>query len=128
MKKLMFFAGALLALATLAACDKSAQEPELVSYNITVDASRDASLSKAISLSGSTMNAIWGSTDKVAVYNSANTKIGTLTPQSTGSASTVLSTKRLLMSFVKDIHYKTSPSLPYWQEAASRKSKITCPL
>ena len=90
MKKLMFFAGALLALATLAACDKSAQEPELVSYNITVDASRDASLSKAISLSGSTMNAIWGSTDKVAVYNSANTKIGTLTPQSTGSASTVL--------------------------------------
>ena len=88
MKKALFIASALLALVSFASCEKNAREFD--TYTLTVEASRDASLSKALSLSGNTLNVVWASTDQVIVYNSSNTKIGTLTPQSTGSANAVL--------------------------------------
>lgn len=85
MKKSLLFAASLLA---LAACNKTDNQPELATYELTVEATV-APATKGLSLSGSTLNAVWASSDKVIVYNGTS-KIGTLTPQSTGSATASL--------------------------------------
>ena len=91
MRKTLLFASSILALSLFASCDKTAQEPELVTYTITVEASKDASLTKALAQSGNTLNAVWGSSDVVTVYDSSNKSLGTLKPKSTGSSSASLS-------------------------------------
>ena len=89
MKKAILFAASFLAMAAFASCNKTADEPELVTYTLTVDANRGDDITKALSLSGSTLNATWGASDVVTVYRGTSS-IGTLRPQSTGSASAVL--------------------------------------
>jgi len=60
-------------------------------YTISVNASKSmGSLTRALSLEGKTLNAYWGEGEVVYVYNTEGTNIGTLTPNTTGSASTVL--------------------------------------
>ena len=89
MKKILLFSAALLGLAALSSCNKNEASPELVTYELSVEATTDAAATRALSLSGKTLNAVWASSDVVTVYKD-NTSIGTLKPQSSGSASTVL--------------------------------------
>ena len=90
MKKTLLFVASVFALAAFASCNKAAEEPELVTYELTVDVTKDAVDTKGVSLSGNYLSSVWASGDVVVVYNSSNTKLGTLTPQSYGSASTTL--------------------------------------
>ena len=85
MKKILFIAAGLLA---LAACNKADSQPEQATYELSVEATV-APATKGLSLSGKTINAVWASGDAVTVFNGTSS-IGTLTPQSTGSATTVL--------------------------------------
>lgn len=75
-------------MAAVASCNSAPEQPEQVTYTLSVEVPDGAT--KALSLDGKTLNAVWASTDVVTVYNSSNTSIGTLKPQSSGSASTVL--------------------------------------
>jgi hypothetical protein len=60
-------------------------------YTISVNASKSmGSLTRALSLEGKTLNAYWGEGEVVNVFNAEGANIGTLTPETTGSASTVL--------------------------------------
>ena len=88
MKKVFYFAASLLAIATLASCNQTPEQPELATYTLSVEVPDGAA--KALSISGKTLNAVWAATDVVTVFNSSNTSIGTLKPQTTGSASTTL--------------------------------------
>ena len=88
MKKTLIIAAAL-AVAGLASCNRTAQDPEFTTYTLTVDASKDAIATRALELNGKALNAVWGDEDQVLVLN-GTTKIGTLEPQSTGSASASL--------------------------------------
>ena len=85
MKKIIFIAAGLLA---IAACNKSDSQPEQATYELSVEATV-APATKGLSLNGKTLNAVWASGDAVTVFNGTSS-IGTLTPQSTGSATTVL--------------------------------------
>ncbi len=87
MKKVLLFAASIFA---LAACNKTADQPETATYEITVEATVDGSLTKALAQSGKSLNAVWGAADVVTVYNASNQSIGTLKPQSSGSASATL--------------------------------------
>lgn len=60
------------------------------SYTLTIKATKgsDVSLSKALALDGSTLNAAWESGETVKVYNGGNL-IGTLTAQSNGTTTTL---------------------------------------
>ena len=89
MKKTSLILAAAFAVALAASCNKVAEAPEFTTYTLTVDATRDAASTRALSLSGKTLNAVWTSSDEVIVLKGTS-KIGTLTPQSTGSASAVL--------------------------------------
>ena len=89
MKKYLLIITAALTIAGLASCNRTAQDPEFSTYTLTVQASKDAIVTKALSQNGSKLNAVWTSDDKVIVLK-GTTKIGTLTPQSFGSASTSL--------------------------------------
>ena len=88
MKRFSVFAASLLALAAVYSCNKADQAPDVITYDITIDATV-APATKGLALSGNTLNAVWASGDAVIVYDGTS-KIGTLTPQSTGSASTSL--------------------------------------
>lgn len=62
-------------------------------YTITVDANMaagDANLTRALSLNGITLKSTWESTDRIKVYYK-NKAVGTLSPTSSGDASTTLS-------------------------------------
>ena len=89
MKKTRLFIAALCAVAGITACTKADSQPEYTEYTLTVDATCQSVDTRALSLEGTTLKSVWASTDKVQVYKGA-TKIGTLTPQSTGSATTAL--------------------------------------
>ena len=89
MKKYLLIITAALTIAGMASCNRTAQNPEFSTYTLTVQASKDAIVTKALSQSGSKLNAVWTSDDEVIVLK-GTTKIGTLTPQSFGSASTGL--------------------------------------
>ncbi len=57
-------------------------------YTLTVKATKGSyAATRALALDGSTINATWGSGEKVDVYNDSDEKIGELTPKTTGSAS-----------------------------------------
>ena len=88
MKKSRLFIAALCAVAGISACNNAPVQPELTEYTITVEASM-APETKGLSLNGKTLNAVWIATDKVTVFNGSS-EIGTLTPQSTGSATATL--------------------------------------
>lgn len=73
--------------------ENSNQEPVGVekTYTLTVNASKNmGALTRALELTGSTLNAYWADGEEINVLNAEGTSIGTLTPQSTGSASTTL--------------------------------------
>ena len=89
MKKIFLLSAAFLGLAAISSCNKEENEPGLVTYEISVEATTDAAATRALALSGRTLNAVWASADVVTVYK-GNTSIGTLKPQTTGSASTTL--------------------------------------
>lgn len=85
MKKSSLFIAALCAVAGISACNTAPVQPELTEYTLSVEASMPTPDTKGLSLSGKTLNAVWAATDQVFVFQ-GNTQIGTLTPQSTGSA------------------------------------------
>ena len=88
MKTTKLFIAALFAAAGITACNTAPEQPELSEYTLTVEASMPAA-TKGLALSGKTLNAVWATGDQVIVLDGAN-QIGTLTPQSTGSATAVL--------------------------------------
>lgn len=88
MKKVLIIAASLLAIAAVASCNQATEQPDLVTYTLAVEVPDGAT--KALSLDGKTLNAVWASSDVVTVFNSSNTSIGTLTPQTTGSSGTTL--------------------------------------
>lgn len=72
------------------------EQPELIenpdtqkAYTMTIKASKDVD-TKALSLSGSTLNAAWNANEEVLVYQNS-TQIGTLYAAASSSASTTLS-------------------------------------
>ena len=84
MKKLFLFAVALLGLAALSSCNKNESSPELVTYEVSVDASLDAPDTKALSQQGGRILVpFWGNGDEAAVYQ-GSTQIGTLKPNGYG--------------------------------------------
>ena len=87
MKKYIIF----IACIALAACAKE-NSLDNGQYTLTVNAAKADCYTKALELSGSTLNAYWGSGDVVTVYNQTKGAPleGTLTPQTTGSATTKL--------------------------------------
>ena len=89
MKKTSLIIAAAFTMAGLASCNRTAQDPEFTTYTLTVEASKDALATRALELNGRTLNTVWGEDDEVVVFKGTN-KIGTLIPQSTGSASAVL--------------------------------------
>ena len=89
MKKTTLIIAAAFTMAGLASCNRTAQDPEFTTYTLTVEASKDALAIRALELNGRTLNMIWGEDDEVIVLKGTS-KIGTLVPQSTGSASAVL--------------------------------------
>ena len=89
MKKSSLFIAALCAVAGISACNTAPVQPELTEYTLSVEASMPTPDTKGLSLSGKTLNAVWAATDQVIVFQ-GNTQIGTLTPQSTGSATATL--------------------------------------
>lgn len=89
MKKNRLFIAALCAAAGITACNTAPEKPEVSEFTLTVDASLPAPDTKGLALSGKTLNAVWATGDKVIVLN-GSTNIGTLTPQSTGSATASL--------------------------------------
>ncbi len=86
MKKILLLAAS--ALTLLNSCNKSDRQPDLVTYDLTVEAAD--CFTKGIAQNGNAIKSVWNASDKVTVYNSSNASIGTLTPQTTGSSSTVL--------------------------------------
>ena len=98
MKKLMTGINILVALliaeAAFTACSNSddANEQPVLSqkaYTLTVNASKgNEAITRALSLSGSTLNATWSVGDEVKVYN-GDTEIGTLTAQNSGTNTTL---------------------------------------
>ena len=93
MKKLILLSLAVLGLAALSSCNKSEAAPDLVTYEISVDASMDAPAdvpdTKAFMRSMRMLYCFWANSDVVTVYKGAE-KIGTLKPQSIGESSSVL--------------------------------------
>lgn len=90
MKKISLFIAALFAAAAFSACQKTDNQPEAPGeYILTVEASMPAPDTKGLSLSGKTLNAVWAATDKVTVLN-GSTNLGTLAPQTSGSATASL--------------------------------------
>ena len=82
---------------TIAACNDSDDilternngSSEVKSYTFTIKATKgDDSSTRALSLSGSTLNATWTTGDEVTVFN-GDTEIGVLTAQSSGSTTTL---------------------------------------
>ena len=88
MKTSRLFIAALCAAAGITACNSVTEQPEITEYTLTVEASMPAA-TKGLALSGSTLNAVWASGDQVIVLD-GDTQVGTLTPQSTGSATASL--------------------------------------
>jgi len=88
MKTSRLFIAALCAAAGVTACNTVPEQPEITEYTLTVDASM-APATKGLELSGSTLNAVWESGDQVIVL-AGNDQVGTLTPQTTGSATASL--------------------------------------
>lgn len=86
----------LVAGATFFACSNDENEapeqsvnPSQNTYTLTVIASKNNdAATRALSLSGSTLNATWSEGDEVKVYNS-DTEIGTLTAQNSGASTTL---------------------------------------
>ncbi len=73
------------------ATDETVSAPsQQQTYTLTINATKgeNAGLSKALSLSGTTLNATWKQGEVVAVYNGRN-KIGVLTAQSDGQSTTL---------------------------------------
>ena len=85
---------ALLVAAAFTACSNSddANEQPVLSqkaYTLTVNASKgNEAITRALSLSGSTLNATWSVDDEVKVYK-GDTEIGTLTAQNSGANTTL---------------------------------------
>ena len=91
MKKLSFIFASFLTLVGMASCNKEIQQPEEAVLNLTVQASAEAT--RGLSLDGKVLNAVWSSSDKVYVYAgdyAASHLVGTLSPATTGSATTNL--------------------------------------
>ncbi len=88
-------AALLVAGAAFTACssdDNTASEqpvnPAQQTYTLTVNAAKGSNATtRALSLSGSTLNATWGAGEVVKVYNASSEEIATLTPVTAGSAS-----------------------------------------
>lgn len=86
----------LVAGATFFACSNDENEapeqpvnPSQNTYTLTVIASKNTdAATRALSLSGSTLNATWSEGDEVKVYNS-DTEIGTLIAQNSGASTTL---------------------------------------
>ena len=83
------FIAALCAAAGFTACNIAPEQPELTEYTLTVEASMPEPDTKGLALDGTKLNAVWTSDDQVIVLD-GTTQVGTLTPQSTGSATAVL--------------------------------------
>ena len=88
----------ILAVASLAACTREdlsliVEEPEVQTYTMSVEATKgekqdDDIATRALSLSGSTLNATWTAGDAVEVWTSdgTTTKYGTLTAETSGAS------------------------------------------
>ena len=91
MKKYLYNIFMLAAVAVaFVSCEKE-NTPVDGTFTLTVDASKEGTKgTKQLGLDGSTLNATWAAGEQVKVYN-GDTQLGTLTPQTTGSAHTKLS-------------------------------------
>ena len=91
MKKYLYNIFMLAAVAVaFVSCEKE-NTPVDGTFTLTVDASKEGTKgTKQLGLDGSTLNATWAAGEQVKVYN-GDTLLGTLTPQTTGSAHTKLS-------------------------------------
>ena len=91
MKKYLYNIFMLAAVAVaFVSCEKE-NTPVDGTFTLTVDASKEGTKgTKQLGLDGSTLNATWAAGEQVKVYN-GETLLGTLTPQTTGSAHTKLS-------------------------------------
>lgn len=94
MKKVLYSLSAILfAAAAFTSCSKENDAPveqtsELKTYTLTIEAAKSVD-TKQLVLEGSTLNAVWAAGEVVKVYKGSS-EIGTLSPTTTGSASTVL--------------------------------------
>lgn len=94
MKKVLYSLSAILfAAAAFTSCSKENDAPveqtsELKTYTLTIEAAKSVD-TKQLVLEGSTLNAVWAAGEVVKVYKGYS-EIGTLSPTTTGSASTVL--------------------------------------
>ncbi len=94
MKKVLYSLSAILfAAAAFTSCSKENDAPveqtsELKTYTLTIEAAKSVD-TKQLVLEGSTLNAVWAAGEVVKVYK-GSFEIGTLSPTTTGSASTVL--------------------------------------
>ena len=91
MKKYLYNIFMLAAVAVaFVSCEKE-NTPVDGTFTLTVDASKEGTKgTKQLGLDGSTLNATWAAGEQVKVYN-GETLLGTLTPQTTGSAHAKLS-------------------------------------
>ena len=91
MKKYLYNIFMLAAVAVaFVSCEKE-NTPVDGTFTLTVDASKEGTKgTKQLGLDGSTLNATWAAGEQVKVYK-GETLLGTLTPQTTGSAHTKLS-------------------------------------
>ena len=91
MKKYLYNIFMLAAVAVaFVSCEKE-NTPVEGTFTLTVDATKEGTKgTKQLGLDGSTLNATWAAGEQVKVYN-GETLLGTLTPQTTGSAHTKLS-------------------------------------
>lgn len=77
--------------ATFTSCSSDEQTtPAVPTYTLSVEATKDVSATRALTLEGKTLTASWKTGESVTVYNASSDYLGTLTAQSDG-ASTILS-------------------------------------
>lgn len=95
MKRFILLSLAVFGLAALSSCNKSEAAPELVTYEISVDASLDAPAdepaTKALRHSMRMLYCFWATGDVVTVYKD-NTAIGTLSPNGHDASSSLKGT------------------------------------
>lgn len=102
--RLLRFVVLLATCGSLTACSDDRMAEELSTdqgYVLSLSASKDASAqtTRALTLSGSTLNAIWDEADRVAVWpEDWSAVLGEMTPQTTGDAAT-----RLKASLAKEV-------------------------
>lgn len=93
-KTMMMLAALLMAGAAMTSCSSNEEmianeQPTKGEYTITVNATMDGDMTRALGLDGTALKTTWTTGDKVMVFDNSNIKLGELTAQSTGATTTL---------------------------------------